>query len=86
MSSSQGSLLLCLQRRWPKVITGVSKQSIHNNVSTDLFDIVGTRNYSYNRNSGQLRLCGSEWLVIGAKDEGSGTIHSWLDGRRCAVR
>jgi PBSX family phage terminase large subunit len=54
-----------------KVITGVSKQSVYNNVLTDLFDIVGPRNYSYNRNTGQLRLCGSEWLVIGAKDEGS---------------
>src|SRR5207253_6627632 len=54
-----------------KVITGVSKQSVHNNVLTDLFDIVGPRNYSYNRNTGQLRLCDAEWLVIGAKDEGS---------------
>ena len=54
-----------------KVITGVSKQSVYNNVLTDLFDLVGPRNYSYNRNTGQLRLCGSEWLVIGAKDEGS---------------
>ena len=53
------------------MITGVSKQSVYNNVLTDLFDIVGPRNYSYNRNTGQLRLCGSEWLVIGAKDEGS---------------
>src|SRR5439155_1229654 len=51
-----------------KVITGVSKQSVHNNVLTDLFDIVGPRNYSYNRNTGQLRLCDAEWLVIGAVD------------------
>ena len=54
-----------------KVITGVSKQSIYNNVLTDLFNIVGTRNYSYNRNTGDLNLCGCKWLVIGAKDEGS---------------
>ena len=54
-----------------KVITGVSKQSIYNNVLHDLFDIVGSRNCSYNRASGQLRLFNSEWLVIGAKDEGS---------------
>jgi PBSX family phage terminase large subunit len=54
-----------------KVITGVSKQSIYNNVLTDLFNIVGTHNYNYNRNSGQLRLFNSDWLVIGAKDEGS---------------
>ena len=54
-----------------KVLTGVSKQSIYNNVLTDLFNIVGTRNYSYNRNTGDLNLCNSKWLVIGAKDEGS---------------
>ena len=54
-----------------KVITGVSKQSIYNNVLTDLFNIVGTSNYKYNRSSGQLRLFNSHWLVIGAKDEGS---------------
>jgi PBSX family phage terminase large subunit len=54
-----------------KVLTGVSKQSVYNNVLTDLFDIVGPQNYSYNRNTGQLKLCGTEWLVIGAKDEGS---------------
>src|SRR5580692_9378979 len=54
-----------------KVITGVSKQSVFNNVLSDLFDIVGSRNYSYNRTTGQLKLFDSEWLVIGAKDEGS---------------
>ena len=53
------------------MITGVSKQSIHNNVLADLFDIVGARNYSYNRNSGELKLFNSQWLVVGAKDEGS---------------
>jgi PBSX family phage terminase large subunit len=54
-----------------KVITGVSKQSIHNNFLTDLFDMVGPANYNYNQSSGRLRLFNSEWLVIGAKDEGS---------------
>jgi hypothetical protein len=34
-------------------------------------DWAGPKNYSYNRNTGQLKLYGSEWLVIGAKDEGS---------------
>src|SRR5579862_8434035 len=48
-----------------KVFTGVSKQSIQNNVLTDLFDIVGSRNFSYSRSTGQLRLCNSDWLVIG---------------------
>ncbi len=54
-----------------KIFTGVSKQSIYNNVLTDLFDILGSRNCSYNRNTGKLRLLDTEWLVIGAKDEGS---------------
>jgi PBSX family phage terminase large subunit len=54
-----------------KVITGVSKQSIYNNVLNDLFGIIGPRHYNHNRSSGQLRLFDSEWLVIGAKDEGS---------------
>jgi hypothetical protein len=54
-----------------KIITGVSKQSVYNNVLSDLFNIIGTENYSYNRSSGQLKLFDHEWLVIGAKDEGS---------------
>lgn len=54
-----------------KLMTGMSKQSIYNNFLADLFEIVGSRNYSYNRNTGQLRLFNSNWLVIGAKDEGS---------------
>lgn len=54
-----------------KLFTGVSKQSVYNNVLTDLFDLVGPGNYRYNRNTGQLNLYGTDWLVIGAKDEGS---------------
>jgi PBSX family phage terminase large subunit len=54
-----------------KLFTGVSKQSIYNNVLSDLFNIVGSKNYSYNRSTGQLKLCDNEWLVVGAKDEGS---------------
>jgi PBSX family phage terminase large subunit len=54
-----------------KIITGVSKQTIYNNVLRDLFDIVGSRNYNYNRSNGNLRLFNSEWQVIGAKDEAS---------------
>ena len=54
-----------------RVITGVSKQTIYNNVLNDLFEMVGANNYSYNHQSGLLRLFGSKWIVIGAKDEGS---------------
>jgi PBSX family phage terminase large subunit len=54
-----------------KVLTGVSKQTIFNNVLNDLFNLVGPSNYTYNHQSGLLKLCGASWLVMGAKDEGS---------------
>lgn len=54
-----------------KLITGVSKQSIYTNVLTDLFDLIGPNNYRYNRQSGDLKLFNSEWMVMGARDEGS---------------
>jgi PBSX family phage terminase large subunit len=65
--------LYCCDYQVPgrKIFTGVSKQSIYNNVLSDLFSAIGSRNYKYNRSTGQLRLFDSEWLVIGAKDEGS---------------
>lgn len=54
-----------------RVIFGVSKDTIYNNVLTQLFDFVGTNNYSYNRQTGELWLKGVRWRVVGAKDEGS---------------
>ncbi len=54
-----------------KLITGVSKQSIYTNVLTDLFDWIGPGNYRYNRQSGELKMFGTDWMVMGAKDEGS---------------
>ena len=36
-----------------------------------MFKILGPRNYNYSRDNGQLKLGNSDWLVIGAKDEGS---------------
>ena len=54
-----------------RVLTGVSKQTIFNNELNDLFNLVGPSNYTYNHQSGLLNLCGSSWLVMGAKDEGS---------------
>ncbi len=57
-----------------KILTGVSKQNVYQNVLTDLFELVGTKNYSCNRASGELRLFNTDWLVIGARDEGSEKI------------
>ena len=54
-----------------RVITGVSKNTIYQNVLLDLFELVGRRNYRYNRQAGELTLFGVRWIVIGAKDEGS---------------
>jgi PBSX family phage terminase large subunit len=54
-----------------RVIVGVSKQTIYNNILSDLFDFIGERNYTFNRQTGELVLFGVKWLVIGAKDEGS---------------
>ena len=54
------------------VITGVSKEAIYDNVLRDLFNIIGEKNYSYNRQTGDLRLFMEPGIkVIGAKDEGS---------------
>lgn len=54
-----------------RVITGVSKQTIYQNVLSDIFDVLGPSNYNYNRQTGELDIMGVKWLVIGAKDEGS---------------
>lgn len=54
-----------------KVITGRSKNAIRQNVLKDLFDMVGRGNYKYNNQTGLLYIFGTEWTVIGAKDEGS---------------
>jgi PBSX family phage terminase large subunit len=54
-----------------RIIFGVSKQTIYKNVLNELFNFVGTDNYSFDRNSGDLYLFGQLWSVVGAKDEGS---------------
>jgi PBSX family phage terminase large subunit len=54
-----------------RIIFGVSKQTIYKNVLNELFNFVGTGNYSFDRQSGDLWLFGTLWSVVGAKDEGS---------------
>lgn len=66
--------LLALVLKGPEglgVITGVSKDTIADNVLRDLFDLIGAINYRYNRQSGDLTLFGRPVKVIGARDEGS---------------
>jgi PBSX family phage terminase large subunit len=61
------------------LMTGVSKDTIYDNVLDDLFDTIGEERYHYNRNTGDIIIT---WYddtgertrrikVIGAKDEGS---------------
>jgi PBSX family phage terminase large subunit len=54
-----------------RVMTGVTKSTVYENVLNDLFNFIGPSNYNYNHQSGMLRLFKARWLVIGAKDEGS---------------
>jgi PBSX family phage terminase large subunit len=54
-----------------RIIFGVTKETIFNNVLNDLFDFVGPKCYNYNRQTGVMFLNGTRWRVIGAKDEGS---------------
>jgi PBSX family phage terminase large subunit len=54
-----------------RVMFGVSKDTLYHNVLNDLFNFYGTKNYSYNRMTGELWLGNTKWRVVGAKDEGS---------------
>ena len=66
--------LLYLNQQGPEglgVITGVSKNTVYDNVLRDLIAIVGDRFIKYNRQSGDLLIYDKPWKVIGARDEGS---------------
>ena len=54
-----------------RFITGQSKETIYTNILHDLFNLVGSKAYNYNHQSGLLRLYNAAWKVMGAKDEGS---------------
>lgn len=63
------------------LMTGVSKDTLYDNVLNDLFDTVGQENYTYNRQTGDLVVFGRKIKVIGAKDEGS---EKYLRGKTLA--
>lgn len=71
-----------------RVIFGVSKETIYNNVLNQLFDFIGTKNYTYNRQSGELWMRSlhyrkwRRWSIVGAKDEGS---EKYIRGRTVGV-
>lgn len=54
-----------------RVICGATKQTVYKNILLDVFAIVGKENYSYNSATGELWLFGTQWFVMGAKDEAS---------------
>jgi PBSX family phage terminase large subunit len=54
-----------------RVICGATKQTVYKNMLLDIFAVVGKKNYSYNRASGELWLFGIQWFIIGARDESS---------------
>lgn len=87
-------------RRGPKgllIMTGVSKDTVYDNVLNDLFDTLGSKNYKYNRNTGDLIVYWKEFVpegkkykevqrkrkikIVGAKDEGS---EKYLRGKTLA--
>lgn len=60
------------------LMTGVSKDTVYDNVLNDLFDTLGKKHYTYNRQSGDLLIKWNDGQarerrvkVLGAKDEGS---------------
>lgn len=63
------------------IITGVSKDTIYDNVLMDMFDTLDEEDYSYNRQTGDLRIFNRKIKVIGAKDEGS---EKYLRGKTLA--
>jgi PBSX family phage terminase large subunit len=63
--------LCSYQVQGKRVICGATKQTVFKNMLLDLFLLVGKKNYSYNTSTGELWLFGTQWFVIGAKDEGS---------------
>ncbi len=65
-----------------RIIFGVSKETIYKNVLNELFNFVGTKNYSFNRQSGDLWINNVLWNVVGAKDEGS---EKYIRGRTVGI-
>lgn len=65
-----------------RIIFGVSKETIYKNVLNELFNFIGTKNYSFNRQNGDLWMYGQQWSVVGAKDEGS---EKYIRGRTVGI-
>ena len=62
---------LMTNRSGVKLMTGVSKDTIYDNVLRDMFNFVGRGNYSYNQKNGNLKIFDNLVKVVGCKDRGS---------------
>ena len=49
-------LEFCKAQPGLKLIVGVSKDTVYDNVLNDLFDTLGSANYHYNRTNGELKI------------------------------
>jgi PBSX family phage terminase large subunit len=65
-----------------RLFTGVSKQTVFDNVLSPIFDFIGPNAYHYNRQSGEANILGVKWSVLGARDEGS---EKFLRGRTVGI-
>jgi PBSX family phage terminase large subunit len=72
--SAKQIIQLCRYKLPPnakRLMCGATKQTLYRNVLIDLFNIAGKDNYSYNSQTGELWLFGTQWFCLGAKDEAS---------------
>lgn len=74
--------LCCYDVGGLRLFTGVSKQTIRDNILNDLFNIIGPQNYSENRQTGEIEIIGAKWLAMGARDEGS---EKYLRGKTIGI-
>src|ERR1035438_326882 len=44
-----------------KLLTGVSKQTVYNNVLSPIFDFLGPGSYTYNHQSGEAKILGTKF-------------------------
>lgn len=53
------------------LMTGKTKDTLYRNVLNDMFSMVGSKNYKYNKSEGVLHMFGKEIYCVGANDEKS---------------
>ena len=54
--------------RGNRVLIGQTAGTVYTNVLKDLFDLLDDRDYSYSEHTGNLRIFGVPWKILGARD------------------